>query len=223
MHIRRKRGWEIPEHLATPEDVYFSRRAFLGTAIGAGAGLMGAAGLAHAGTSGPADPSAGLYPAKRNPAYTLDRPVTPEAKSSTVNNYYEFSYRKNVAPYMDRFTRRPWMVKIDGMVEAPTEMGIDDLLKKVTLEERLYRHRCVEAWSMAVPWTGFPMKDLVALAKPTSGAKFIHMETFLDAKEAPNQRDFRYPWPYVEGLTLAEATNDLAFLVTGVYLSLIHI
>ena len=217
MHIRRKRGWEIPEHLATPEDVYFSRRAFLGTAIGAGAGLMGTVGLAHADTAGPADPSAGLYPAKRNPAYTLDRPVTPEASSSTVNNYYEFSYRKNVAPYMDRFTRRPWMVEIDGMVEAPTKMGIDDLLKKVSLEERLYRHRCVEAWSMAVPWTGFPMSALVALAKPTSGAKFIRMETFLDAKEAPNQRDFRYPWPYVEGLTMAEANNDLAFLVTGVY------
>lgn len=217
MHIRRKRGWEISEASVTPEAAYLSRRELMG----AGAALL-AGGLA----GGPAqaqrladlpDPSAALYPAAQNPRFTLERPLTPEAKSSTVNNYYEFSYGKNVAPSMSRFQRRPWLVKIDGLVEKPQELGIDDLLKKVGLEERLYRHRCVEAWSMAVPWTGFPMKDLVALAAPTSAAKYVRMETFLDPKIAPNQKDFRYPWPYVEGLTLAEATNELAFLVTGVY------
>ncbi|ABS67974.1 oxidoreductase molybdopterin binding [Xanthobacter versatilis] len=216
MYIRRRRGWEIPESAATPEGLYFSRRELMG------AGAM----LAAASLAGPAaaqrvsdlpDPSAGLYPAARNPRYTLDRPVTPEAKSSTVNNYYEFSYGKNVAPSMSRFERRPWLVKIDGLVDNPQELGIDDLLKKVQLEERLYRHRCVEAWSMAVPWTGFAMKELVALAGPKAGAKYVRMETFLSPKVASNQRDFRYPWPYVEGLTLAEATNELAFLVTGVY------
>jgi len=217
MHVRRTRGWELPSSSATPEALYFSRRELMG----AGAALL-AAGV----VAGPAvaqrvgdlpDPSAGLYPAAQNPRYTLDRPVTPQDKSSVVNNYYEFSYGKNVAPSMGRFQRRPWLVKIDGLVEKPQEFGIDDLLKKVQLEERLYRHRCVEAWSMAVPWTGFPMKDLVALAAPTSAAKYVRMETFLDPKVAPNQKDFRFPWPYVEGLTLAEATNELAFLVTGVY------
>ena len=216
MYIRRRRGWEIPESAATPGGLYFSRRELMG------AGAM----LAAASLSGPAaaqrvgdlpDPSAGLYPAARNPRYTLERPVTPEAKSSTVNNYYEFSYGKNVAPSMSRFERRPWLVKIDGLVDNPQELGIDDLLKKVQLEERLYRHRCVEAWSMAVPWTGFAMKDLVALAGPKAGAKYVRMETFLNPKVASNQRDFRYPRPYVEGLTLAEPTNELAFLVTGVY------
>ncbi|MFS8039315.1 protein-methionine-sulfoxide reductase catalytic subunit MsrP [Xanthobacter sp. AM11] len=217
MHIRRRRGWEIPEALATPEAVYLSRRGVLGAgaAMLAGGVMAGPAAAQRVGDA--ADPSAGLYPAAQNPRYTLDRPVTPEAKASVVNNYYEFSYGKNVAPSMTRFQRRPWLVKIDGLVEKPQELGIDDLLKKVQLEERLYRHRCVEAWSMAVPWTGFAMKDLVALANPASGAKYVRMETFLDPKIAPNQKDFRYPWPYVEGLTLEEATNELAFLVTGVY------
>ncbi|MCG5236836.1 protein-methionine-sulfoxide reductase catalytic subunit MsrP [Xanthobacter oligotrophicus] len=216
MHIRRRRGWEIPESAATPEGIYLSRRELMGAgAMLAAASLAGPAAAQRVGDL--PDPSAGLYPARQNPRYTLDRPVTPEAKSSTVNNYYEFSYGKNVAPSMSRFERRPWLVKIDGLVDNPQELGIDDLLKKVQLEERLYRHRCVEAWSMAVPWTGFPMKDLVALAGPKAGAKYVRMETFLNPKVASNQRDFRYPWPYVEGLTLAEATNDLAFLVTGVY------
>jgi sulfoxide reductase catalytic subunit YedY len=102
------------------------------------------------------------------------------------------------------------------MVEKPREIGVDDLLKMVSLEERVYRHRCVEAWSMVVPWTGFPLKALVDIMKPTSSAKYIRMETFLDPKVAPEQRGF-WPWPYVEGLTMAEATNELTFMVTGAY------
>ncbi|MFG1297875.1 protein-methionine-sulfoxide reductase catalytic subunit MsrP [Xanthobacter variabilis] len=216
MLVRRRRGWELPEAAATPESVYLNRRALLA----AGAGLVaGAAALtpASALAGEPEDPSAGLYPAPTNPRYTLDRPITPLAKSSTVNNYYEFSYAKNVAPAMARFQRRPWRVVLDGMVERPQEFDIDDLLKKVQLEERLYRHRCVEAWSMAIPWTGFPLSALVDLARPASGAKFLKMEALRDPKVAPNQRDFRYPWPYVEGITLEEARNELAFVVTGAY------
>ena len=103
------------------------------------------------------------------------------------------------------------------MVEKEQTIGIDDLIRKVTLEERLYRHRCVEAWSMAIPWSGFPLAKLVELAKPLSSAKYVRMETFLDPTVAPAQKQTWYPWPYVEGLTIAEATNDLAFLVTGAY------
>src|SRR5579864_212607 len=112
---------------------------------------------------------------------------------------------------------RPWTIEIDGMVDAKMTVGIDDLLKKMPLEERLYRHRCVEAWSMAVPWSGFPLKSLVDLAKPLSSAKYLQMTTFMDSKMAPGQKMFWYPWPYVEGLTMEEATNDLAFMVTGMY------
>ena len=103
------------------------------------------------------------------------------------------------------------------MVEKPFEIGIDDLIRKMTLEERAYRHRCVEAWSMAIAWTGFPLAKLVELAKPLGSAKYVRMETFLNPKVAPGQRKTWYPWPYVEGLTMAEATNDLAFLATGAY------
>ncbi|MDQ0504833.1 protein-methionine-sulfoxide reductase catalytic subunit MsrP [Xanthobacter agilis] len=217
MLVQRRRGWELPEAAATPETTYLNRRHLLG----AGAGLAAAAALGEPAaaqrlTDLP-DPSAALYPARANPRYTLDRPLTPEAKSSTVNNYYEFSYAKNVAPAMSRFQRRPWRVAIDGLVEKPQELDIDDLLKKVQLEERLYRHRCVEGWSMAIPWTGFPLSALLELARPTAAAKFVKMEAFRDPKVAANQRDFRYPWPYVEGVTLKEAQNELAFLVTGAY------
>jgi sulfoxide reductase catalytic subunit YedY len=108
-------------------------------------------------------------------------------------------------------------VKIDGLVEKPLEIGIDDLIRKMTLEERTCRHRCVEGWSMAIAWTGFPLARLVDFAKPLGSAKFVRMETFTNPKVAPGERMTWFPWPYVEGLTMAEATNDLAFMATGAY------
>jgi sulfoxide reductase catalytic subunit YedY len=103
------------------------------------------------------------------------------------------------------------------MVEKPITLGFDDLIKKMGLEERVYRHRCVEAWSMVVPWTGFPLAKLVDLARPLGSATYVKMTTFMDPAMAPEQNKFFYPWPYVEGLTMAEARNELAFLVTGMY------
>ena len=110
-----------------------------------------------------------------------------------------------------------WTVTVDGMVETPFEIGIEYLMAKVDIEERIYRHRCVEAWSMVVPWIGFPMHRLIALAKPLSGAKYVQFETFHDPKVARGQRQHWYPWPYTEGLTMEEAANDLALLVVGAY------
>jgi sulfoxide reductase catalytic subunit YedY len=214
MFIGRRRGWEIPEHEATPESVFLDRRRLMAAGLGlAGASLIGR-GTAEAAT---ADPTADLYPAKRNPAYTLDRELTAEKFSADYNNYYEFGTSKYITSGAEALKTRPWTVKIGGLVEKPMELGIDDLIRKMPLEERLYRHRCVEAWSMSVPWTGFPLKALVALAKPTSDAKYIVMQTFMDKAVAPGQKQFWYPWPYTEGLTLAEADNDLAFLATGIY------
>ncbi len=112
---------------------------------------------------------------------------------------------------------RPWTIAIDGMVEKPITIGIDDLLKKMPLEERLYRHRCVEAWSIRCRGAAFRWRRWSTLAKPLGSAKYVKMETFMDPKVAPEQNKFFYPWPYVEGLTMAEATNELAFLVTGMY------
>ena len=163
------------------------------------------------------DPTDDLYPAKRNEKYVLDRPITDEKVNGNYNNFYEFGSSKNVTKAAQALKIRPWTVKIDGMVEKPFEVGIDDLVRKMPIEERLYRHRCVEAWSMAVPWSGFPMAKLVELAKPLSSAKYVRMETFLDKSIAPGQQQSWHPWPYVEGLTIAEATNELTFLATGAY------
>ncbi len=213
MHYIRRKGWEIPERQATPEALFLDRRAVLGA--GAGSILAGAL-PALAATEGP-DPSASLYPAKRNEAFKLDRDLTPEKTNLQYNNFYEFGSDKRIFNRVDTLKTRPWTLKIDGMVDKPFELGINDLLKKVELEERLYRHRCVEAWSMTIPWTGFPLKQLVDLCKPTSGAKYIQFETFLDPKMGPGQKQSWYPWPYVEGLSMAEAMNDLTLMVTGAY------
>jgi sulfoxide reductase catalytic subunit YedY len=218
MNVIRRRGWEIPERLATPEHLFFNRRSFIGAAAAGTASIAFTPQLALAQrvTDVP-DPSADLYPAKRNEKYTLDRPVTDEKVNANYNNFYEFGSSKSVARAAQALKIRPWTIKIDGMVEKPMEVGIDDLVRKFPLEERLYRHRCVEAWSMAVPWSGFPMAKLVELAQPLSSAKYVRMETFLDKSIAPGQRQTWFPWPYVEGLTIAEATNELTFLVTGAY------
>jgi sulfoxide reductase catalytic subunit YedY len=215
MLIRVKRGWELPESAATDEAVFCDRRQLL---KGLAAGPILAAGAAGfpAWAADP-DPSAGLYPARRNDRYPLDRPITAEKDSTTYNNFYEFGFDKSIWERAQALKVRPWTIKIDGLVEKPFTIDIDDLLKRISLEERLYRHRCVEAWSMAVPWTGFPMAALVDLARPLGSAKYVRMETFMDPKTAPEQKKFFYPWPYVEGLTMEEARNELAFLVTGMY------
>ena len=205
---------KAPPRLST---VFLNRRAFLGAAAGAAAAGM-LPDLAHAQrVADLPDPTASLYPIKRNEMYVLDRPLTDEKVNGSYNNFYEFGSSKNVTKAAQALKLRPWTVKIDGMVEKPQEIGIDDLLKKMPLEERLYRHRCVEAWSMTIPWSGFALAELVKFAQPLSSAKYLRMETFLDPSSAPGQRQTWYPWPYVEGLTIAEATNELAFLAIGTY------
>jgi len=215
MLIRRKKGWELPESAATGEAVFHDRRRLI---QGLAAGPILASGLLRTGAAlADDDPSASLYPAKRNPKYTLDRPLTDEKYPTTYNNFYEFGLDKDIVRAAQALPLRPWTIKIDGMVDKPMTIGIDDLLKTMPLEERLYRHRCVEAWSFTVPWTGFPLAALVDMAKPQSSAKYLKMVTFMDPNVAPEQSKFFYPWPYTEGLTMAEATNDLAFMVTGMY------
>jgi sulfoxide reductase catalytic subunit YedY len=208
MRYHRSRGWEIPASETTPESIFIGRRGFLSGA----AAFAASASFARGAFAQDAAP--GLYPAKRNEAFALDRDVTPEKINLNYNNFYEFSTDKHLSA--DGLKIKPWTVKIDGLVEKEQTLDIDDLIKSIGLEERLYRHRCVEAWSMAIPWTGFPLRALVEKAKPLSSAKFVRFESFIDKKNAPGQRSFM-PWPYVEGLTIAEATNDLAFVSTGAY------
>jgi len=167
----------LRESAAMPEAVFLERRALI-RAIAAGPILAPALGAAIAAAG--EDPAAGLYPAKRNPRYTLDRPLTDEKLATAYNNFYEFGSQKSIVSDAQALKVRPWTVKIDGLVDKPITVDVDELLKKMPLEERLYRHRCVEAWSMAVPWSGFPMSALVDFAKPLGSAKYVQMETFLE-------------------------------------------
>jgi len=220
MLTRSKPTWEIPESEATHEADFLNRRELCKT-IAAGsilaAGSVPLIGAGAASAAAPADPSAGLYPAKRNGAYTLDREITPEKIATTYNNFYEFGSHKNIWKAAQKLETRPWTVTIDGMVEKEQKVDIDTLLKAMPLEERLYRHRCVEAWAIAVPWTGFPMKAFLDYARPMSGAKYVVMETFNDKDMAPGQRQVWYPWPYLEGITIEEAANELSMIGTGAY------
>lgn len=212
-HIRIPRGWEIPERLATPEHLVLNRRAFLASL---GVAALGTAGIPQRlraqGTSS-------LYPAKRNPAYSLDRPITDEFVVTRYNNFYEFSGSKSAVRHLAaRLRTDPWTVQVTGLVHKPQTFAVSDLIRRMPLEERLYRLRCIEAWSMAVPWTGFPFRALIDLVEPMSSARFVRLVSFLRPDEAPNQRlKPSHPWPHSQGLTLAEATNELAFLATGMY------
>jgi methionine sulfoxide reductase catalytic subunit len=212
MLIRRPRGWEIPERDATPEALWTRRRM-----LGAGAGAIAGGLLGGRGAIAQEDPSAGLYPAMRNMRYRVDRELTDEKDATTYNNFYEFGTSKTIWRAAEKLPIRPWQVRIEGMVEQPRTVGFDDILKAMTLEERVYRFRCVEAWAMTVPWSGFSLKQFVEWCKPNSGAKYVVMQTFQNPSVASGQRASWYPWPYTEGLTIDEATNELAFIATGLY------
>jgi sulfoxide reductase catalytic subunit YedY len=220
MLIKRRRGWELPDSAATPEPLFQERRRLIQGLAAGPVLLAGGMGLWRAAGAADTDPSADLYPVSRNPRYQLDERIpqlSDERLVTTYNNFYEFGSHKQISKAAQALEIRPWAVTLDGMVEQERILDVDDLIRQMPLEERVYRHRCVEAWSMAVPWSGFPLKALVDLARPLGGATYLRMETFLDPDSASGQKQFWYPWPYVEGLTIAEATHELAFVATGLY------
>ena len=222
--ISRHRSWNLAESMATPETVFMSRRQWTKRALG-GLAIVASPPLMLAGceTEEPPtlvesnDPSKGLYPVARNDRYQADQPITEEALATTYNNFVEFGSHKRIYLAAQKLRIRPWTLAVDGLVEKPLEIGIDDLLKEMPLEERIYRHRCVETWAMVVPWSGFPLAALIDRARPLGSAKYIQFETFNDKSMASGQNAFWYPWPYTEALTMAEAGNQLAFMVTGAY------
>jgi len=201
MPIRISKGWEIPERLATPESVYLNRRQLL-----AAAGFLGAERLM-------------AQAAKRNPEFTLDRAVTPEYAATGYNNYYEFhpSDKERAKDLTGKFVTTPWSIEVTGHVAKPKTYDLDDLKKRMPFEERLYRFRCVEAWAMAVPWTGFPISNLVKEVEPTAKAKYMRFVTANRPDQMPGMKMAPYPWPYFEGLRMDEAMNPLALFVTGLY------
>jgi sulfoxide reductase catalytic subunit YedY len=221
MLIRRQKPWDVIDCKTTDESVYLNRRSLLRTMGIAGAGLASASvvggSLAPLVSSARAASITG-FPATRNPTFTLDRPVTVEEEAITYTNFYEFGSSKNIWRKAQKLVTDPWIFTIEGLVDNPLQLDASDLIARTgPQEERLYRHRCVEAWAMAVPWTGVPMSRIVTLVQPKAEAKYIRLETFFDPSVAIGQRQSWYPWPYVEGITIDEAMNEMAFIGTGLY------
>ncbi|HKY08946.1 MAG TPA: protein-methionine-sulfoxide reductase catalytic subunit MsrP, partial [Candidatus Binatia bacterium] len=163
-------------------------------------------------------PASELYPAPGNASYPLEQALTKEIYAASYNNFYEFTvFKGSVYKKSARLRTLPWQVEVGGLVEQPRVFEIADLIRAMTLEERLYRFRCVEAWAMAVPWTGFPLRRFIKFVQPLSAAKYVRFTTFMNSQVAPNQSSSHGPWPYTEGLTMAEAMNELTLLATGIY------
>jgi sulfoxide reductase catalytic subunit YedY len=224
-----KRVPEPPASEITPLELYTRRRAFLkqaaaftATAAGFGGGLVALVGGGRAAkppkaAATPALP-VGSASAVAEAAYQLDDKKTPFEDVTTYNNFYEFGLGKgDPAERAQTFKTRPWTVRIEGEVKKPETVDLDALLKWFPLEERVYRMRCVETWSMVVPWLGFPLAALIKRVEPTSRAKFVAFTTLLDPEQMPLQKSGVLEWPYVEGLRIDEATHPLTMLVAGLY------
>ena len=223
----------------TPEHVFLSRRKFMAAAgMTAGAALLAGCALPGGGASAPANTGAaeaatetleqaiGDLPAALASAEPTAGAATDELgddlnnfdQITNYNNYYEFTYDKeDVAKFAADFATYPWQVEVAGMVNKPRTFTIEELIAQFTQQERIYRLRCVEAWSMVIPWVGFPMHELLAAVEPTAEAKFVKFTSVMRPLEMPGQRTGSLNWPYVEGLRLDEAMNDLALFATGMY------
>jgi sulfoxide reductase catalytic subunit YedY len=219
---------EPPSSEITPQGLYSRRREFLknaglfaATATGLGGGLLTLVGSGRTGkgSTPAATPSGSPSPVSSVPrTYQLEEPLTPYDDATSYNNFYEFGLGKgDPAEYSGTLRTRPWTVSIEGEVKEPRRIDIDTLLRWFTLEERVYRMRCVEAWSMVIPWLGFALADLVRRVEPTSRAKYVAFTTLDDPDQMPGQKRHVLDWPYVEGLRIDEATHPLAMLVVGIY------
>jgi sulfoxide reductase catalytic subunit YedY len=199
-----KRGRGIPSSEITPEDVYHGRRDFLKEAGLAGLGLSAV--------------GAGLLAIPRRGRAQQKDELTSYQRITTYNNFYEFGTDKDdPAKNAKNFRTKPWTVKVDGLVKKPADYALEDFVKPFKVEERVYRMRCVERWSMVIPWNGFPLSEVLKRAEPTAAAKFVEFTTLLDPKQMPEQQYPTLHWPYVEGLRLDEAMHPLTILATGIY------
>ncbi|MFT4079847.1 protein-methionine-sulfoxide reductase catalytic subunit MsrP [Rhodomicrobium sp.] len=200
-------GAPIPSSEITPRALYLSRREFIGGAIASLA--LGLPPSSHAEAL-----------AFRKGPFATDEPLTPKKDVTTYNNFYEFGTDKSdPASYAGKLRTSPWSVAIDGLVAKPSTLALDDILKLAPLEERIYRLRCVEGWSMVIPWIGLPLSALLGRVEPLGSAKFVSFETLVRPSEMPGQRGFFQPleWPYREGLRLDEAMHPLTILAVGLY------
>lgn len=201
---------DISENEVTPQSIFQSRRDFIRQSIG----TMAIGGLA---LQNPDALAEGMHAAP-NPSFRIDETPTPLEKVTTYNNFYEFSTDKE-EPHLRAGTlkTRPWTVRVDGEVHKPKTFDIEDILKMAPLEERIYRFRCVETWSMVVPWVGFPLSVLLKAVEPKGNAKFVEFLTLSDPEQMPGVKSAVLDWPYREGLRLDEAMNPLTLLAVGLY------
>jgi sulfoxide reductase catalytic subunit YedY len=215
-----RRPSDIPSSEITPESAYLQRREFIARVGGMGAALAGVTllGGAACGTKeGRVERANGDVADAKAAAVDDEKPNSYEDITS-YNNYYEFGTDKSdPKENSGKFRTRPWTVDVDGLVKKPATFAFDDLVKPHKLEDRVYRLRCVEAWSMVIPWQGIPLRDVITRLEPSPSAKFVAFTTLLDPQQMPGQRRQILPWPYVEGLRMDEAMHPLSLLVTGLY------
>ena len=211
MFLKKNKVWKLKESSITSESVFNSRRKIIKN-LAIGSLVVPSASLI------PFTAFSSFYPPITNNFYKVERSLTKESLATTYTNFYEFGSSKNIWRRAAQLKTDPWLLTIDGLVNKPLTIDVNDLLKKIGgIEERVYRFRCVEAWSMTVPWAGFPVNKILSLVEPKTDAKFVKFETFFNPDIAPGQKQKWYPWPYQEGMTIEEAKNDLSFIATGIY------
>jgi sulfoxide reductase catalytic subunit YedY len=217
--IRRNRLGESPEREATDLGLYLRRRELIRAgAVAAAALLLPGCGRADESTAKSADSPGPKSPVSSPDGFTTDEPQTPFADASSYNNFYEFGTDKgDPAENAGTLVTKPWSVAIEGEVAKPGSVPLEALLSPTPTVERVYRLRCVEAWSMVIPWRGVPLRDVLARFEPTSRAKYVAFRTLLDPEHMPGQRRSVLEWPYREGLRIDEAMHPLALLATGMY------
>jgi methionine sulfoxide reductase catalytic subunit len=215
--IKVRSSADLPYSEVTPEPVYRARREFMKAAAAGTAGLL----VGGASVSAAQAPAQGPLPAAKKSAFTVDAAVDPLntlAQITSYNNYYEFGLDKgDPARYAGRLTVKPWTVKVDGLVDKPGDYGVEDLVDFKQLEERVYRHRCVERWSMVIPWIGVPVSAVLAKVRPQPKAQFVEFTTLVRPSEMSGLGSSGLDWPYVEGLRMDEAMHPLALMVVGLY------
>jgi methionine sulfoxide reductase catalytic subunit len=213
-----KKAEDLRSSEITPKDLYLNRRKFLAGAVAASAAAVAGVGLSEILSPSVVASAGNKIDGIRKSPFSTTETITPYKDVTTYNNYYEFSTDKEGPSELAKnFRTRPWKVKIDGQVAKKQELDIDTILKMAPPEERIYRHRCVEGWSIVVPWIGFSLSELIKRANPTSKAKFVEFTTIYDPGQMPGQRRDVLQWPYVEGLRMDEAMHPLTLLVTGLY------
>ena len=221
MLIKNKDSSFVPSSEITPKRVYVNRRTFLRNAGFAGAAAIGAGLLGRAAFPGEVragNPAAKIAGVQKSPLSTTGEKLNSVKDISSYNNYYEFSTDKyEPADLAKNFKTRPWTVTVDGLVKKPKTYDLDAILKMAAPEERVYRHRCVEGWSMVMPWIGFPISVLIQQADVLPKAKYVKFTTLLDEKQMPGTRRAVLDWPYTEGLRMDEAMHPLAIFTFGLY------